>query len=204
MRIPDIREAISLLEYAETKNRGPWVAHSYCVADCARRIARACKELDEEAAYVMGLLHDIGRIEGFSYMHHIISGYNFLKERGYTDAAKVSLTHSFPTQDIRAYIGQLDCSEEEVAFVKDFLSKTVFDDYDRLIQLCDSIALPQGPCLMEKRLVDVVLRYDKLNSFIITKWRKYFELKDYFELKIGKSVYILLDNVIENTFGFYV
>lgn len=200
MRIPNIGEAIELLEYAGTKNRGPWVEHSYSVAEAARRIARGCNDLDEEVAYVLGLLHDIGRVEGFSHIHHIISGYNFLEEKGYIDAAKVSLTHSFPTQDIRTYIGEIDCSEEELEFVKDFLSNVVFDDYDRLIQLCDSIALPKGACLMEKRLVDVVLRYNKLNNYIITKWKKYFELKSYFELKLDKSIYSVLDNVIENTF----
>ena len=40
-----------------------------------------------------------------------------------------------------------------------FVKNAVYDDYDRLVQLCDSLALPSGFCLLEKRFVDVALRY---------------------------------------------
>lgn len=38
-----------------------------------------------------------------------------------------------------------------------FVKNAVYDDYDRLVQLCDSLALPSGFCLLEKRFVDVAL-----------------------------------------------
>ena len=35
-----------------------------------------------------------------------------------------------------------------------FVKNAVYDDYDRLVQLCDALALPSGFCLLEKRFVD--------------------------------------------------
>ena len=75
-----------------------------------------------------------------------------------------------------------------------------YDRYDRLIQLCDSLALPSGFCLMEKRLVDVVMRYGT-NPLTIPKWKAYFTIKDDFEGEIGGSIYALLPGVVENTFS---
>lgn len=45
-----------------------------------------------------------------------------------------------------------------------------YDDYDRLIQPCDAIPLPTGACIMEKRLIDVALRYG-VPDFALGKWR---------------------------------
>lgn len=50
-------------------------------------------------------------------------------------------------------------SKDEYLFMEQFISEAVYDDYDRLVQLCNSLALPNGFCLLEKRLVDVTLRY---------------------------------------------
>ena len=47
-------------------------------------------------------------------------------------------------------------------------------------------------------MIDVALRYG-INDLIIDKWKSTMELKQYFESKIGKSIYTLLPGVIENT-----
>lgn len=48
------------------------------MAEAARFIASKDLELEEEKAYIFGLLHDIGRHKYLSGMHHIREGYNFL------------------------------------------------------------------------------------------------------------------------------
>lgn len=53
-------EAERLLREAESCNPGPWGNHSRIAAHCARKIAQECG-LDPEKAYILGLLHDIGR-----------------------------------------------------------------------------------------------------------------------------------------------
>jgi hypothetical protein len=77
----------------------------------------------------------------------------------------------------------------------------VFDDYDRLIQLCDAIALPDGFTLIEKRLIDVALRHD-VTEYTIPKWKAFLTLREHFDQKMGKSIYSILPGVIENTFGY--
>lgn len=59
--LPDRKEAERLLEDAAACNPGAWEEHSRAVALCAERIAAACGDMDSDKAYVLGLLHDIGR-----------------------------------------------------------------------------------------------------------------------------------------------
>jgi hypothetical protein len=61
------------------------------------------------------------------------------------------------------------------------------------------LALPSGFCLLEKRLVDVALRYGT-SEYTTAKWRLLFENRVNFEQQIGESIYDLLPGVRENTF----
>lgn len=60
------------------------------------------------------------------------------------------------------------------------------DEYDRLIQLCDSLAGAEGVLNMEERMEDVKRRY---GSYPQEKWDRNLELKKYFEAKMGKDIY---------------
>ncbi len=188
MKVPTVNEAKKLLDEAEQLNPGAWITHSKTTAECAKAIAEKRADLDADTAYVLGLLHDIGRREGVTDMRHIIDGYNFMKSLGYDDCAKICLTHSFPYKDINSYNGQNDCASEETEFIKKFLDNTEYDDYDKLIQLCDALALPDGAVYIEKRLVDVVLRRG-FNDLTVPKWKAFLELKDYFDRKAGIDIY---------------
>jgi hypothetical protein len=201
MRIPTRAEAEGFIEEAGRMNPGPWVAHSRYVARAAEAIAGRHPRLDPQAAFVVGYLHDIGRRAGVAGMRHVIDGYNFLMEKGFTDAARICLTHSYPTWSPHAASEEWDGTESELAFIGEYLAKGKFDEYDELIQLCDSLALPTGFCLMEKRLIDVALRYGT-NRYSVPRWKAYLGLKDEFEQAIGISLYKVLPGVVENTFGF--
>ena len=169
------------------------------MAQNAKLIAQRCG-LDAQKAYVMGLLHDIGRREGVSGIKHIFDGYAYMLEMGEKEIARICLTHSFPLKDVQTYIGAYDCTEEQLAFLRDFLEHTEQDDYDRLIQLCDAISLPEGACIMEKRLMDVALRHG-LPEFSLDKWRAFLALKQYFDDKCGCNLYEFLPNVFKNSIG---
>lgn len=198
--VPTLEEAEILLEEAGKLNPGPWIDHSIFAGKAAKLIAENCPGLDSDIALALGMLHDIGRRYGVTDMRHIIDGYNFCMDRGYNFLAKICLTHSFNYKDIKAAFGKWDCSQEEYNFVKEYLKTIEYDDYDRLIQLCDVLALPTGFCLIEKRMVDVAMRHG-VHEGILPKWKATFETQKYFENKIGKSIYSLLPGVIENTFG---
>lgn len=64
--LPTREQAELLLNEAEKCNPGPWGDHSRVAAHCAERIAMECGDLDSDKAYILGLLHDIGRIENNS------------------------------------------------------------------------------------------------------------------------------------------
>jgi len=200
-RIPSREHAHALLEEAGRLNPGPWVAHSRLVAEGARLIAERHPALDAEAAYIVGLLHDIGRRAGVTGMRHVLDGYRYLAGLGFADAGRVCLTHSFAVKRLDAIFGAWDCTPDELRFIEETLAQLDFDDYDRLILLCDSLAMAEGFVLMEKRMLDVALRYGKVNAHILDKWRETFRIKADFERAIGCPVYALLPGVVENTFG---
>ena len=188
------------LERAGELNPGPWVDHSRFVALACKNIASRCRGLSADKAYCFGLLHDIGRYAGVSSEKHLLDGYRFCIERGWPKAAQICISHAFMIQDIRTSIGTFDVSEEEYRFMAEFIQNAVYDDYDRLVQLCDALALPSGFCLLEKRFVDVAIRYGTPPA-TVERWKKIRELKDLFDEKIHGSIYDLLPGVVENSFG---
>ena len=189
--------AEALLENCVAKNPGPWREHSYAVAQAAEKIARAVNEnaasygsttslLNPDFAYTCGLLHDIGRQMGYTYMAHVYDGYHFLKNLGYDQLAKICLTHSFNLHIIDDYIGKIDISDTQYEELKTLLNATEYDDYDHLIQLLDSTCGADGTKNMEDRMNDVKQRY---GYYPEGKWNKNFELKEYFEKLMGRELY---------------
>jgi HD domain len=191
--------AQELLYEAGAMNRGGWVDHSLNVARAAEAIASVDPGLDPDRAFAFGCIHDIGRRCGVTEMRHVYDGFRFLAGQGYNAAARICLTHSFPIKTIDAVSGW-DCSRGELRAVRDFLAQCRYTRYDRLIQLCDALALPSGFCLIEKRLVDVALRRG-VNSLTLRNWRAYLEIQRDFESRINQSIYSLLPGVVRTTFG---
>ncbi len=121
--LPTRSEAERLLEEAEKCNPGPWGNHSRVAAHCAGKIAMACEGLDPEKAYILGLLHDIGRKFGVRHLGHVSDGYSYMMSLGYDEAARICLTHSFNNKRIDEYIGRADTSEEEYELIVTELGK---------------------------------------------------------------------------------
>lgn len=196
---PTCEAAERALEEASKSNPGAWVDHSRHVARACRNIALRCPHLDAGRAYALGLLHDIGRYAGISSERHLIDGYRYCAERGWVQAAQICISHAFMIQDIETSIGVFDVSAEDYQFMKGFVASAAYDDYDRLVQLCDALALPTGFCLLEKRFVDVAIRYG-VHPFTVDRWKKILEIKAHFERWTGASIYSLLPSAVENSF----
>ena len=188
---PTIEEANRILEEAEGCNPGPWGAHSRCVAECAKKIAEACGDIDSEKAYVLGLMHDIGRKFGTRHLGHVYDGWKYMERLGYPEAGRICLTHSFVCQSMDNYIGKLDILPEEEKEVREALAALDFDDFDLLIQLCDAIGTADGPVDMDVRMQDIKNRYGNYPEE--TRIRNY-ALKKYFEERAGRDLYSLLDS----------
>ena len=155
---PDRKTAERAIREAYKSNPGGWAEHSRYVAEACKNIASHCKGLSGEKAYVLGLLHDIGRYAGVSSEKHLIDGYRYCAARGWKKAAQICISHAFMIQDINTSIGTFDVSGEDYLFMKNFVENAVYDDYDRLVQLCDALAMPTGFCLLEKRFVEYLKR----------------------------------------------
>lgn len=188
--LPSREEAEKLLIEAEKSNPGPWGNHSRIAAHCAEKIAMACADMDCEKAYILGLLHDIGRKFGVRHLGHVSDGYSYMMEFGYDEAAKICLTHSFNNQTVDQYIGKFDVSDEELHLIQATLKEVEMDDYDRLIQLCDALAGAEGVLDIEERMLDVKNRY---GFYPQEKWDRNVYLKQYFEKKTGRDIYDIVD-----------
>lgn len=187
--LPTREEAERILAEAEKCNPGPWGNHSRIVAVCAERIAACVEGMDTEKAYIVGLMHDIGRKFGVKHLGHVYDGYHYMMDLGYEEAARVCLTHSFSTGDMKEYIGNFDITEEQQKEIEEALAQAVYDDYDRLVQLCDSLSGTYGAVDMEVRMGDVKRRYGRYPQ---NKWDQNMALKRYFDEKTGRDIYEIL------------
>lgn len=191
-------EAEKALAAAGVSNPGPWTDHSRYVAMACENIAARCPELSADTAYCFGLLHDIGRYVGVCSERHMLEGYRYCKARGWDKAAQICISHSFMVKNIESAIGTFDISPEDYAFMERFVETAVYDDYDLLVQLCDSLALPSGFCLLEKRFVDVAMRYG-VHPYTVERWRAVFEIKAHFEKLMGCAIYDVLPGAAQNS-----
>ncbi|WMJ86680.1 HD domain-containing protein [Anaerocolumna sp. MB42-C2] len=198
-KFPLIETAEQELLAAGRMNPGLWIGHSRYVAAACKNIAEHCDTLNTEKAYILGLLHDIGRRVGIVSEKHLLEGYKFCMSKGWEDVAQICITHSFMIQDIKTAIGKWDVTEEDYNFINKFLASIQYSDYDKLVQLCDSLALSTGFCILEKRFVDVTRRYG-VNEYTVARWNAVIGIKEYFENLIGCSIYDVLPGVRENTF----
>lgn len=188
--LPTREEAERLLKEGEKCNPGPWGNHSRVAAHCARKIAEQCGDMDADKAYILGLLHDIGRKFGTRHLGHVSEGYSYMMSLGYEEVAKICLTHSFNNGTTDEYIGKFDTTEEELKLIQDTLKQTTMDEYDRLIQLCDSLAGAEGVLKIEERMGDVKRRY---GSYPQEKWDSNLAIKKHFEEKMGKDIYMVTE-----------
>ncbi len=191
--------AENALNEAYKSNPGPWADHSRYVALACENIAKRCPHMDSELAYIYGILHDIGRYAGISSERHLLDGYRYCMEREWNKAAQICISHAFMLKDISTSIGVFDMPSEDKEFIAQFVHEVEYDDYDYLLQLCDALALPTGFCLLEKRFVDVTIRYG-VHPATIDRWKAVLDIKKHFEEIIGCSIYDCLPGVIENSF----
>lgn len=163
-------------------NPGKWVGHSYNVAIAAEKIASAAN-LDSDLAYTYGLLHDIGRRKGIYKIRHAIDGYNFMLAQGHKNHARICISHCYTLKDISIYQDYNDYTESELSTVETLLQKYKYNDYDKLIQLCDFLGLPDRLCKIEERIEDVLSRVKSPSKQFIQNLEKKYELLSYFKQK---------------------
>lgn len=175
-------------------------AHVENVAVLARNIANICG-LDSDKAYVLGLLHDIGRFfvvgdHGELIVNdthrHPIEGYLFLRKRGYSDEAKICITHAF-TQHKNIYSHMY--TEKENQIIAQILEEK-YDVYDMLIQLADEMSVMKGWCSLESRMAREAMEH----GYSSEAWEKFLclhDIKKMFDKLSGRDIYsLILENIL--------
>ena len=106
----------------------------------------------------------------------------------YPAVANVCLSHSYNTHDMKDDMAVCDITDEQYKELENALQECVYDDYDLLIQLCDSIAMADGVVDICERMSDIKRRY---GSYPQAKWDKNLELLEYFERKTNGNIYVI-------------
>ena len=197
--LPTAEEALHELEIAEGRNPGPWVKHSINTGIAARNIAEKIPGMDAEKAYIVGLLHDIGRRVKFGFVDiptHVYEGYKYCMEKGWEEAARICMTHSY--LQMQDEFANYEPEAEHEKAIKAYIMDCEPDCYDRLIQLCDSLATDYGFVILEKRFVDVTRRYGIMEDYI-KGWEVAFDIKEKFEEQMGCSIYDVLPDIGKTT-----
>ena len=185
-------EALRELEEAGRLNPGPWIKHSLNTGAAAKYIAEKVPGMDPEKAYIVGILHDIGRREGITDIPtHVYDGYKYAMSKGWDEVARICMTHSY-LQMSDEFDYEPKTEHEKV--IKAYIAECEPDDYDRLIQLCDSLAVDYGFVILEKRFVDVTRRYGIMEGYI-KGWEIAFKIKEDFEARMGCSIYDVLPDI---------
>ena len=179
-----------LLAEAGNLNPGAWIPHCRFTARAAEGIARRC-ELNPDLAYTLGLLHDIGRRFGVCKIRHSYEGFCFLNSLGYPVHARICITHSYNLKDMAIFDHQNDYLPGEQSFVSDFIHAAEYDDYDRLIQLSDCLALPDRVCRLEDRIADILSRTENPNELFRRNLHEKYRLLEYFREKSGSDLEFL-------------
>lgn len=177
-----------LREYIEAE----FICHSQNVATCASIIAKKIAYLNPDKAYVLGLLHDYGKIkdELFENKHHGQYGYEQMLLAGYPDVAKICLTHTFPTKNFADK--DFPYPKEWLSWLRSHLENVEYDDYDRLIQLCDKFAERLELVSIEYRVGEIVKRYNLDDSTKQALLDESLGLKQYFDMLCGEDIYKIL------------
>lgn len=166
--------------------------HCTMVAMTAVRIAAFVPEINLEKVHVLGLLHDYGGrySEGNKELFHGTAGYEAMMILGYTDVARVCLTHSFIRPAFRPEDYTYPASEMIKA--RKLMDRIDLDDYDRLIQLSDSLVCGYLVVTAKDRLSALQKKYGIRQEAIGRKYQEIMALKSYFDEKCGRDVYEIL------------
>lgn len=200
LNIPDKNRAYAIFEDAiiNNVNDNPvftvdtWILHSCLVAETASKIASLTPDMDAKAAYILGLLHDVGKkwSEENGDTFHGISGYHYLKSMGYDDSARVCLTHSFLSYPIDA--DNYSYNPQLLATTNELLRGYIYDDYDRLIQLCDWLNKGGRYYTLEHRAQDIIKSYPVNAAKVLKNYEGAKSLKAYFDYKVNRDIYKFL------------
>lgn len=158
-------------------NTSDWMAHCLTEGKISGHLA-ALMGLDIERAQKLGILHDYGR-KISQDPSHIIRGYEELCDRNWREEAIGCLTHSFlnggrcswnDSPEPGFYVDKYGNPHWMHGVQKDditiFLEKYSFNEYDKILNIADLMAMSRKIVSPAERIADIATRkqkYDPIN-----------------------------------------
>ena len=148
----------------EHKTKSPqidkeYIFHTTGVARFSERLAAHLK-LNEEQAYVCGLLHDYGKRlnERQEDRFHGLIGYDDMLELGYPQAARICLTHSFIDKNFSN--DDFSYPDHWLNECRNLLKSIEYNEYDLIAQYCDLFFEGMEQTTLERRIAGIAARYN--------------------------------------------
>lgn len=188
-----LQEAINKDIY-DQETGGTFRDHCLLVACCAEIIASKTPEVNPQSAYVLGLLHDYGKMlkkeEGPNSFHGLV-GYTYMKQRGLDIVANICITHSFPESGFLEE-EYASINKDDLAVVKKILKTELYNEYSKIVQLSDLLTYVYKYATLKERMIFIKDKYSIPLKHIKKKYREAIKLKKYFDDKCGVDIYKLL------------
>ena len=147
-------------------NTSSWIKHSLNVGLATTNLANDLQDTESKTAFVLGILHDIGK-KFKTDMQHTIFGYEYLVNKGYENEARICLTHSqihgkqcannepaVPRWSCQNGISTWDNSIETDDLTK-LLNQATYNSYDNILTIADIMATESAILPIYDRLQDI-------------------------------------------------
>lgn len=166
--------------------------HFLAVAECAKKIAKNCKNLDPEKAYICGLLHDCGQPSENRDCNkfHGLVGYHKMMEMGFDEVARTCLTHSFPEYDFKPE--RFSYTHSEMVLCRNLINNISYNDYDLLIQYSDMLCKGGLVTTLKDRIIYIMNTYKISIKDARIRYRIMLKIKKHFDKLCGQDTYCLL------------
>lgn len=169
--------------------------HSLTVAKAARIIADRIGDIDSEKAFVLGLMHDIGKLHlpiEQKYKHPVV-GYKMLIDM-YPEIADVCISHPFPqlasdSEYIKYYFRN---DKYIINIANNILFGIRGNIYTKLIQLCDKISGRGIFVSIDEKFEWYSQKYKVSEPFVRRNYDAYHGIKKELDEKVGDDIYCLL------------
>lgn len=129
--IPNKDKIIDYLEKAFRDKSDRWIIKSWLCGKTAEKMAKDLG-LDPDIALASASLAQIGKSS--TSENNFIEGFKILRADSYFFPAKVAISQSFPLKDLELYKDIYDLDPKEEEFIRNFLYRYDYTDYDYLVQ----------------------------------------------------------------------
>ena len=206
MKTPSKEQIVNWLlqSYTMKDTSLPGICHCINVGLAMEAVAKSCKLMDPKEAKIIGLLHDVGKIdvttnpyyEGNKRAHDIV-GFDFLRKEGFPEIAYGSLTHSLLSKDLDNEYNKamFFYNADDLKRLRSLLKDHTYSETEKLLQLCDWIIQKDHVCTIENSY-EFIKKYYGYYEGLDDSLKEALKIKKHFDDACKKDIYDICKSVI--------